>query len=36
MRRFEELGTKLFQIKKDHVLEITEGEPDTTEPEEEE
>ncbi len=28
MRRFEELGTKLFQIKKDHVEEITEGEPD--------
>jgi len=32
-KRFEKLGTKLFQVKKEHVEEITEGEPDTTEPE---
>jgi hypothetical protein len=33
MKRFEELGTKLFQVKKEHIETITEGEPDTTEPE---
>lgn len=33
MKRFEDLATKLFQVKKESVEEITEGEPDTTETE---